>query len=413
MPGMRLLRWSLPLLALAALLVADACAGRPEAGSYESHDSAGVTIVENGPIDDGVTEWLVPDSPLVSLGGRPGDPGHDLNRVTGARWLPGARILVADGGSAQLRVFDSAGAFVEAVGREGAGPGEFRRYVGLLPSFGDSIITVDGAQRYTVFSQAPAFVRAFRVEPDPRYRFASIWGRMRGGPFVAVTSEWDSAVATGTIHRPMLRFIRLDRTGGYDGELVRIPGPEQRRIMASEGGRPFPADDQVQFGRQTVYAVTATRLVVGLDDRFELREYDRAGALRRIIRVDEEPEDVTAAHREEQIRRNLEPIAAWRQGSPEARAAWEERVRNAAFSDRFPFYGGVMPGPGGSLLVQRFQRPGERFYQYLVLDATGRVAATLRLPDRVRPFHVGQHLVLGRWQDANDVEYVRVYPIRR
>jgi hypothetical protein len=49
----------------------------------------------------------------------------------------------------------------------------------------------------------------------------------------------------------------------------------------------------------------------------------------------------------------------------------------------------------------------------VVFDSTGRAAATVRLPDRVRAFQFARDRVLGRWQDEDDVEYVRVYGIRR
>lgn len=380
-------------------------------GTAVARDSAGIAIVENGPLA-AAPVWSVPDSPLVSLGGQPGDPGHDLNRVVAGRFLPGGRILVAEGGSAQLRVFDSTGRFLHAVGRQGSGPGEFASYVGLVPSAGDSLLTVDGAQRYSVFGPDLSFVRSFRVERHPSYRFATVWGRMTDA-LVGLAVDWDSAVATGTVHRSPLRFLRLDLEGRYLGVLLIAPGIERRRILTSEGGRSFPADDEFGFGRQTVWAVTADGMVLGTDERFELRVVGDTGALQRIIRVQEAPVPVTQADRDAHIERRLEPIRNWRPASPAMREEQERRIRAAVFSDRFPFYGAITPGDGGTLWVQRYQRPSDRHYDYVVFDSVGRVAATVRLPDRVRPFLFASDRVLARWQDEDDVEYVRVYPIRR
>lgn len=151
-------------LTLLTSLAALACGGDgASTGTAVVRDSAGIVIVENGPLA-AAPVWTVPDSPLVSLGGQPGDPGHDLNRVVAGRFLPGGRILVADAGSAQLRVFDSTGRFLQAVGRQGNGPGEFANYVMLVPPSGDSLLTVDGAQRYSVFGPDLSLVRSFRVE---------------------------------------------------------------------------------------------------------------------------------------------------------------------------------------------------------------------------------------------------------
>jgi hypothetical protein len=35
------------------------------------------------------------------------------------------------------------------------------------------------------------------------------------------------------------------------------------------------------------------------------------------------------------------------------------------------------------------------------------------MPDRFRPFWIGRDAVAGVWKDADDVEYVRVYALRK
>lgn len=145
-------------------------------------------------------------------------------------------------------------------------------------------------------------------------------------------------------------------------------------------------------------------MVLGTDGRFELRVVGNTGALRRIIRVREAPVPVTQADRDAHIERRLEPIRNWRQASPAMREEQERRIRAAVFSDRFPFYSTITPGDGGTLWVQRYQRPPDRHYDYVVFDSVGRVAATVRLPDRVRPFLFASDRVLARWQDEDDVE---------
>jgi hypothetical protein len=89
-------------------------------------DSAGIRIVENRQPSAGPEggRRLAP-APALVIGTRTGEM-YELSGVAGAARLSGGTIVVADGGSRQLRFFDSTGAFIRAVGGPGDGPGEFR-----------------------------------------------------------------------------------------------------------------------------------------------------------------------------------------------------------------------------------------------------------------------------------------------
>jgi hypothetical protein len=90
-------------------------------------DSAGVRIVENArPVWAPAEALRLSLSPALVIGTRP-EPSYELSRVAGAARLSDGRIVIADGGSLQLRFFDSQGVFSNAVGGPGEGPGEFRR----------------------------------------------------------------------------------------------------------------------------------------------------------------------------------------------------------------------------------------------------------------------------------------------
>jgi len=76
------------------------------------------------------------------------------------------RIIVADDLSHDVSVFDSTGAFVQRLGRQGEGPGEFSAPWGVAVDPLDSLYVWDSQQaRITVFSPSYKYVRSFQIPP--------------------------------------------------------------------------------------------------------------------------------------------------------------------------------------------------------------------------------------------------------
>ncbi len=104
------------------------------------HDSAGIRIVGNPRPPEGSRLWQVGPEWTVSIGDREGDDPYLLHQVMDAMRLPDGRIVVANGGDGELRVFDGSGTHVATWGGRGEGPDEFE-YLSLVePWPGDSII---------------------------------------------------------------------------------------------------------------------------------------------------------------------------------------------------------------------------------------------------------------------------------
>jgi formylglycine-generating enzyme required for sulfatase activity/DNA-binding beta-propeller fold protein YncE len=117
----RVLHWVVPL----SLISLAACGGRGAAADAAVRtDSAGIAIVENHGADR-TLGWTLrrvavlntPDSALTAV-----PWGITADPLTG-------RIYAADWNGARVAVFDRDGAFVQELGREGDGPGEFRNPV--------------------------------------------------------------------------------------------------------------------------------------------------------------------------------------------------------------------------------------------------------------------------------------------
>lgn len=89
-----------------------------EATGIPIQDSAGVLIVENPrPADDSRLGWQVGSEPLITIGSVEGGDDFQLHWVDDALKLRDGRIVVANGGSHQLLVFDEAGDYLTAWGQ--------------------------------------------------------------------------------------------------------------------------------------------------------------------------------------------------------------------------------------------------------------------------------------------------------
>jgi hypothetical protein len=146
---------------LLALLVAG-CAGTDAIPLAE----ATVDTLPGGIIEvmsPGPTAWtdtsgwkLIPDGELE---GGVGSPGELINPGDVAIGDDGT-VYVADTDPAVIKVYDSTGAFVRTVGREGEGPGEFR--VAYLAVRGRSLLVHDPrVARASLFDTSGTFIRSW------------------------------------------------------------------------------------------------------------------------------------------------------------------------------------------------------------------------------------------------------------
>ena len=104
-------------------------------------DSAGVRITENPlPPEGTIPGWEINPEPSLSIGKAEGEAPYLLHRIRRAATLSDGRIVVANGGSNELRVFDASGTHTATWSREGEGPGEFTSLVGVDPWRGDSLV---------------------------------------------------------------------------------------------------------------------------------------------------------------------------------------------------------------------------------------------------------------------------------
>ncbi len=109
-------------LALAVVTAVGPAGGHSDASAQVTRDSAGIRIVENArPADDSRLPWRIGSEPVVSIGEVLGEEPYLLDLVSDAIVLPDGRVVVANTGTNELRVYDAAGVHMATWGRKGEG----------------------------------------------------------------------------------------------------------------------------------------------------------------------------------------------------------------------------------------------------------------------------------------------------
>lgn len=405
-------RW----VALAAAVVLPACGGDGGGGWAGSvTDSAGIVVVHNP--EEGV--WEGEEAPEVTrdllIGAAEGQPEYQFGRIVGLDVDEEGSVYVLDQQAREVRVFDSAGAYIRTIGRPGNGPGELSQgTAGLMLGPGDTVLVPDGAlQRVTRFtregSEAGSFPLSFaegipiRWASTPEHQLVQQTRRMAfpGQPQAPEEPQPDLLLvrgADGTVRDTLMQL----QTGesfqlGAGGPRIRFFAPEPVWTMTPEG-----------------------KLVSGRTSDYRLEVRSRTGELERVITRPFTPKPVTEADKEMILRGMREMMRA--QGAPPQ--AVEPMLQSASFGETYPAFANIVAGPEGSLWLQRLRTAselqemaagGELDMQDIgsptwdVFDAEGRYLGSLTLPEGFSPMKVVGDRFYGVLRDELDVQYVARY----
>lgn len=110
--------------------------------AWTEWDSAGVIIVDNEPpAPESRLAWSIGSQPTIAIGSVDSGEADQFFRVTDATRLSDGRIVIANTGSNELRVFNPDGTHAGTWGGMGEGPGEFTSYspTAMVSWSGDSV----------------------------------------------------------------------------------------------------------------------------------------------------------------------------------------------------------------------------------------------------------------------------------
>lgn len=164
----------------------------------------------------------------------------------------------------------------------------------------------------------------------------------------------------------------------------------------------------IPFGKYPMAAVGRDHLFYGSGDRWEVRAYDAAGTLDRIIRLDRAPAPVgdrdLAAYIDDRIAQADDPSEA---------PAIRDTYTDMPIPEVFPAFAGLATDPLGYLWVERFRVPGDEVPVHDIFDPQGGLVGVVTLPQGVEILEIGEDYLLGLVRDELDVEYVKLFRLGR
>jgi hypothetical protein len=383
-------------------------------------DSAGVRIVDNDRARWIASEaWSVSAEPRVTIGVLDGAAEYQLYNVVAAARQSDGDIVVIDGGSREVRLYNGLGTFLAKWGGRGSGPGEFRQPVQILAAQGDTLLVWDDAlARVTRFDPAGNLVDmrtvdrgkiAKAVEP-PMYPAA---GRLLpdGDLLVRLTEKVlvkqasksgkqgasDEKRARSGALRVSADYARIDTLMFFgDAEQVAVSAPWGEWRIAPPRAK------------TTVMAVQGSESRVCIGDQKET-EISCFGpdASRTSIRWSPRQVMLTEAD-----------VNKWRDTTVADLAGKLSESEVLGLLDQVivpavrPPFSAIMLDAAGNLWVEQgpSSKSGMASTDYLVFDRAGVFLGPVVLP-QIQVLDIGDDYVIGVYEDELEVEYLQVFEI--
>jgi len=407
----------LPRALSIVLSVAVAACGSDEgslATSVEARDSAGIRIVESR-VPGGVAPvYAELGEPDLQIGVVDGDPTYAFTRIVAVRALANGAILVAEGGSQELRVFDGVGTHVRTFGGAGRGPGELTNIMNVAGISGDTIRVWDArARRVTSFLADGTFLGDLSLSFDrfaaPRWTYSLDDGSL----LVDALDMPAGGLPDGPYQAPY--FLRRMDGAGLVDTVATLPGEHMspgEAMMTLPDGRRQTVD--VILGAlidNEAHAVASgEHFYVGYNDHYLIQRRTFSGDVDMVISVPDLERPMEAAALDSVVQYRLDDCSG--RGPDCERMV---RMTMEAFDppEMRPAYSALLVDAGDRLWVADWVHRGAQPTVWHVFSPDGELLGRVAIPDGLRVTDVQEYFVLGVIRNELDVPFVRRYPLTR
>ena len=336
-------------------------------------------------------------SPVLTIG-REGDPDYEFVSVEAAYRLPTGGIAVADSRTPFLRVFDEEGRLLRKLGREGAGPGEFRSVHTLLVA-GDTLLAYDwNLRRITRYLATGRLLGTQPVRTASDYGSVNVVGRLPTGRWLVSTPHAPNWGHGPGMYRDTLHVGSVDSSStGPVRWIGHFPGATLFAFMPGQDKSRW-AVGWAFFAPITVVGVVADTIIIGDTSTADLQNLSSDGRVIRRLTIPLDGAPDLTEHRRAALAQGL-AHAGPRTNTEYVRASYEAARTPVHYRD-------FVVATDGHLWVRLFeQRPGDPV-PYLILSPAGSARARVSLPSGGRVLSADQDWILCVLPDADDVERI-------
>ncbi|MFC1627690.1 6-bladed beta-propeller [Gemmatimonadota bacterium] len=281
----------------------------------------------------------------------------------------GGNIYFADFGANNIKKFDQAGRFLNVIGREGSGPGDFRMPYFLGHSLDRLVVWDMGNTRFCFLNLEGEFISA-----RPLDRSEEGWpGKIQTLPNGDIVMESNKGIF-GEAGQEQITEIRL-----YSPEMVfrRIIYSNENlsRKTLPDSGRMIP----VPFTPRVHWSVTPeNRIVIGFSDEYRIEIHDATTGDMSAFEHEYSPVRVT---RDDQDTWFASITSSDSEGNITFGAP-DYIVDNTEFPRFKPAFGQIMVDSEGNILVQAFRQEMERdFRSFDAFRPSGEFLGTVEITD--------------------------------
>ena len=333
----------------------------------------------------------------VIIGSIDGPREKQFERVVGAVRLTNGEIVVADGGSQQLRWFSRDGVWIRSVGRRGKGPREFEGLRTLVLLSGDSLLVEDALlDRISTFDRDGRFLTSWSTTERLGTLLPAPVGRLGNGDFVALRER---ALQRRTGRDRFTADLLRARAGNSPTVMHSLPSRESFLLVCGPDNTAI-CNIGVPYSPRAVAAVSHDRIFFGNGERYEILTF-HAGRIDTISRsLPRRP--VTSRqlqyYRDSVLRRT--PVSR--------RPVIGERLAQAPSAAFMPYFTALRTDDVGRLWVGRTHELGARDRPWDVFDVGGSFLGTIPLPVRLHVTYIGRGFIVGVMTDEDGVEVIEI-----
>lgn len=341
---------------------------------------------------------MLDSAPSAVFGSASGEGAHAIGVVAGALTTGYNEVAIADGASNTIQFFDSTGVWLRSVARPGAGPGEFRRLVGMSRCRGGTLVSADFGTKFVSFGDSGAFA----AETPTSMSEHRLLGCIASNDLI-LQKEGDGSVPDGGgFHRLSARIVRFRSDAASETTLGTFAGTA---YFFSQRG-PYFLD--VPLGAKTLAAVGRNWLFVVETDQpmveailLESNEHHEIPVVTERLPVRPGAFDRAFAERLAQI-----PVASTRKMVAPIRDELPE-------PREMPFFDAIVADDSDHVWVRTYEGDAEGFRLWYAFNQRGEFLGRLATPSALEVTEIAHGHVLGVLRSTTGGERVVRYRLRR
>jgi hypothetical protein len=313
-------------------------------GTIEEEDGVKVIKNPNEPLYGEITFDLEED---LSIGNEEDENYMFYRAILGEVDLDG-NIFIIDAGNFRIQKYNKDGKYIQSIGRQGQGPGEFERPSSLYLDSENNIYVEDSGQKVHIFNKEGEFKNAITLTEYGRPITRGL-GITKEGNLIAQTLSRGERKSDIPMDSEMVFNIELiSQEGTTIKTVASFPWLRSKGIKTERG---FTWPNSLSSPQLCLCPIDEDLAIYGYSIDYSLFAVNSLGEMVYIIKKDEPPQPITKAEKEKVIERFLGTRKENKQMPQISRSKYESAL---VFPKHKPFYKTIMKDDKDRIYVEKF-----------------------------------------------------------